>query len=129
MTKECRSTNDKRRPLFVIRASAFFRHSSFVIRPSSLSWQSSSPLMATSKRLLAFDLGAESGRGVLGLFDGSRLHLEVVHRFPNGPVRTLDTMHWDVLRLWGEMLAGLRKCAAQNGGVDSVGVDAWGVDF
>src|SRR5262249_43572168 len=49
--------------------------------------------------------------------------------FPNGPVRTLDTMHWDVLRLWGEMLAGLRKAVADKGGVDSVGVDTWGVDF
>ena len=54
---------------------------------------------AATKKLLAFDLGAESGRGILGLFDGSRLQLEVVHRFPNGPVRTLDTLHWDVLRL------------------------------
>ncbi len=79
--------------------------------------------------MLAFDLGAESGRGVLGLFDGSKLRLEVVHRFPNGPVRTLDTLHWDVLRLHGDILAGLRKCAADFGGVDSVGVDTWGVDF
>ncbi len=81
------------------------------------------------KKLLAFDLGAESGRGVLGHFDGQRLRLEVVHRFPNGPVRTLDTMHWDVLRLHQEMLAGLRRCAADHGGVDAVGVDTWGVDF
>jgi rhamnulokinase len=81
------------------------------------------------KKLLAFDLGAESGRGVLGLFDGRRLRLEVVHRFPNGPVRTLDTLHWDVLRLHGEMLATLRRCAAEHGGLDSLGVDTWGVDF
>jgi rhamnulokinase len=81
------------------------------------------------KKLLAFDLGAESGRGVLGLFDGNRLRLEVVHRFPNGPVRTLDSLHWDVLRLYSEMLAGLRKCASDHGGVDAVGVDTWGVDF
>jgi rhamnulokinase len=81
------------------------------------------------KKLLAFDLGAESGRGVLGRFDGSRLRLEVVHRFPNGGVRTLDTLHWDVLRLYQEMLATLRKCAAELGGADSVGVDTWGVDF
>jgi rhamnulokinase len=81
------------------------------------------------RKLLAFDLGAESGRGVLGLFDGRRLRLEVVHRFPNGPVRTLDTLHWDVLRLYGEMLAALRRCAAEHGGLDSLGVDTWGVDF
>src|SRR5262245_25657036 len=84
--------------------------------------------MSTHKRLLAFDLGAESGRGVLGLFDGQRLELQVVHRFPNGPVRTLDTLHWDVLRLHGEMLAGLRKCAAEYGPIDGLGVDTWGLD-
>jgi rhamnulokinase len=84
--------------------------------------------MAT-KKLLAFDLGAESGRGVLGLFEEDRLRLEVVHRFPNGPVRTLDTLHWDVLRLHGEMLNGVRRAATEHGGVDSIGVDTWGVDF
>src|SRR5262249_23997527 len=81
------------------------------------------------KKLLAFDLGAESGRGVLGLFDGDRLRLEVVHRFPNGPVRTLDTMHWDELRLYGEMVAALRKCGSDHGGVDALGVDTLGVGF
>ena len=81
------------------------------------------------KKLLAFDLGAESGRGVLGLFDGRKLRLEVVHRFPNGPVRTLDTMHWDVLRLYSEMVATLRRCAADHGEIGSLGVDTWGVDF
>ncbi len=85
--------------------------------------------MTSPKRMLAFDLGAESGRAVLGLFDGGKLRLEIVHRFPNIPVRTLDTLHWDVLRLHGDILAGLRKCAADYGGVDSVGVDTWGVDF
>ena len=49
--------------------------------------------MTLSKKLLAFDLGAESGRGVLGLFDGERLRLEVVHRFANNPVRILDALH------------------------------------
>jgi rhamnulokinase len=82
-----------------------------------------------SKKFLAFDLGAESGRGILGLLDGRQLRLEVVHRFPNGPVHTLDSLHWDVLRLWSEMLNTLRLCAAQHGSVDGVGVDTWGVDF
>jgi rhamnulokinase len=85
--------------------------------------------MAATRKLLAFDLGAESGRGVLGFCDGQRLRLEVVHRFANGPVRTLDALHWDVLRLYGEMLAALRRCAADHGGIDGVGVDTWGVDF
>lgn len=84
--------------------------------------------MASPRKFLAFDLGAESGRGILGLFDGAKLSLDVVHRFPNGPVRTLDTMHWDVLRLHSEMLNAMRLCAGK-GGVESVGIDTWGVDF
>src|SRR5438094_3777356 len=85
--------------------------------------------MTATRKLLAIDLGAESGRGVLGSFDGQRFQLDVVHRFPNGAVRTLDTLHWDVLRLHGEMLQTLRSCAADFGGVDAIGVDTWGVDF
>ncbi len=80
-------------------------------------------------KLLAFDLGAESGRAVLARFDGDRLHLEVLTRFLNEPVKTLNGVHWDVLRLHHDMLASLRKCAADHGGADSVGVDTWGVDF
>jgi rhamnulokinase len=85
--------------------------------------------MTSSRKLLAFDLGAESGRGILGRFDGQRLDLEVVHRFPNGGVRTLETLHWDVLRLYSEMVHTLRLCAGKVGTIDSVGVDTWGVDF
>jgi rhamnulokinase len=85
--------------------------------------------MSTAKKILAFDLGAESGRAILGMLDGRELRLEVLHRFPNGPVRTLDTLHWDVLRLYSEMLNGMRLCASKYGGVDSLGVDTWGVDF
>jgi rhamnulokinase len=85
--------------------------------------------MSAAKKLLAFDLGAESGRGILGLFDGQRLRLEVVHRFPNEPVRILDAIHWDVLRLYADMTAGLRRCASAHGDIDSLGVDTWGVDF
>src|SRR5438477_4783185 len=80
-------------------------------------------------KLLAFDLGAESGRAVLGQFDGRQLRLEVIARFANEPVWTLDALHWDVLRLHHDMLEALRKCAAEYGGVDSLGVDTWGVDF
>jgi rhamnulokinase len=80
-------------------------------------------------RLLAFDLGAESGRAVLGQFDGRQLRLEILTRFANEPVRTPDGLHWDVLRLHHDILASLRKCAADHGGADSLGVDTWGVDF
>jgi rhamnulokinase len=78
---------------------------------------------------LALDLGAESGRGLLGRFDGERLTLEEVHRFPNGPVRMLDSLHWDVPRLFDEMKIALRKAATGHPGLEGVGVDTWGVDF
>jgi rhamnulokinase len=79
-------------------------------------------------RLVAVDLGAESGRAVVGTFDGERLALEDVHRFPNVPVTLAGTLHWDFLRLFGDVIAGLRRAAAA-GPVASVGVDTWGVDF
>lgn len=79
-------------------------------------------------RLVAIDLGAESGRVVVGTFDGGRLALQDVHRFANVPVTLAGTLHWDFLRLFGDVTAGLRRVAA-GGPVASVGVDTWGVDF
>ncbi|HWE38320.1 MAG TPA: rhamnulokinase family protein [Isosphaeraceae bacterium] len=78
---------------------------------------------------LALDLGAESGRGVLGRFDGERLELEELHRFPNGPVRMRETLHWDLPRLFDEVKAAIRKSGAAVTNLDGLGVDAWGVDF
>jgi len=81
-------------------------------------------------KYLAFDLGAESGRAVVGHLEDDRLHLEEIHRFPNGPVRVLDSLHWDVLRLWTEIKAGLGRAAAAYGSdLASIGLDTWGVDF
>ncbi|HZY85068.1 MAG TPA: rhamnulokinase family protein [Gemmataceae bacterium] len=85
--------------------------------------------MTTPNKFLAFDLGAESGRGIVGLLNGPKLELEVIHRFANEPVRTLDALHWDVLALYREMLQTMRLCASVYGAVDGVGVDTWGVDF
>jgi rhamnulokinase len=85
--------------------------------------------MSTTKKILAFDLGAESGRGLAASFAGDRIQLEVVHRFANGGVQTLDSHHWDVLRLYSEMLLTLRKAGADHGPLASIGVDTWGVDF
>ncbi len=84
--------------------------------------------MAKTSNYLALDLGAESGRGLLGRFDGERLELEELHRFPNGPVRMLDTLYWDLPRLFEELKTALRKGAA-GGELDGVGVDTWGVNF
>jgi len=77
---------------------------------------------------VAVDLGAQSGRVALGRFDGRRLTLEEVHRFPNIPVRVGGTLHWDVLRLYADVLDGLRAASAGTE-VDSISVDSWGVDF
>lgn len=82
-----------------------------------------------STSYVAMDFGAESGRGLLGRFDGDRLELEDLHRFPNGPVRLLGTLHWDLLRLWDETKTALRKGTALCPDLDGIGVDTWGVDF
>jgi len=79
-------------------------------------------------RILAVDLGAESGRALVGSFDGSRLSLEPPHRFANVPVRLGGTLYWDFARLFGDVLDGVRA-ALQPGPLTSLGVDSWGVDF
>src|SRR5579872_3722845 len=79
---------------------------------------------------LGIDLGAESGRVMAGLFDGRRVRLEQMHRFPNGAVSLGTTLRWDVLRLWSEIQDGLTRAATKYGdGIVSVGVDTWGVDY
>ncbi len=79
---------------------------------------------------LAVDLGAESGRVVAGNFDGARITLEEVHRFPNGPVNVRGSLFWDLLRLWTDIKAGLTKAADLYGDrVVGIGLDTWGVDF
>jgi rhamnulokinase len=76
-------------------------------------------------RFAAADLGAESGRVVVGTLRDSRVELDVVHRFANRPVRLPDGLHWNALGLLEGILDGLRAA----GRVDGVGVDAWGVDY
>jgi rhamnulokinase len=86
--------------------------------------------LADTRNFLALDLGAESGRAMIGRFDGDRLALEEVHRFANGPVRLLDSLHWDALRLFGELKQGLARAVHERGlRLASLGLDTWGVDF
>jgi rhamnulokinase len=85
--------------------------------------------MAGESAYLAADLGAESGRLVLGRFEGERMTLEEVHRFPNTPVRLPDGLHWDVLRILGEIKDGVARAAKDGWRIESLGVDSWGVDF
>jgi rhamnulokinase len=79
--------------------------------------------------LAAVDLGAQSGRVAVGKLDGERLTVSEVHRFPNVPVRLRETLHWDILRIYQDVLDGLRAAARAVGRVDTVAVDSWAVDF
>jgi len=82
------------------------------------------------KNYLAFDLGAESGRAILGTLDDSRLVLEELHRFANEPVRTPTGLYWDALRLFHEIQQGLAVAGRDRKvALDGIGVDTWGVDF
>jgi len=83
----------------------------------------------SGKRFLALDLGAESGRGVLGALGGGRLELREVGRFTNGPVNLLGALHWDVLSIFHNLKRLIAACAEVAGGaLDGIGVDTWGVD-
>jgi rhamnulokinase len=77
----------------------------------------------------AVDLGATSGRVVLGRIGSDRLDVEVVHRFPNQPVRTADGLHWNILELYRNVLQGLRQAVATEPGLLSIGIDSWAVDY
>lgn len=86
--------------------------------------------MSTISNFLAVDLGASSGRMVVGHWDGSKFSLEELHRFSNGGVSLLGHMHWDVLRLWSEICDALAKYSATHSELPAgISVDSWGVDF
>lgn len=89
--------------------------------------------MSSLTHVLAFDLGASSGRAMVGTLDrsapeGPVLRLEEVHRFPNEPVRAGKHLYWDILRLLHELKQGFRK-AAEGRTIESFGIDTWGVDY
>ncbi len=81
-----------------------------------------------SKRVLAYDFGASSGRAVIATYDGEKIQMEEIHRFANDPVEVGGVFYWDVLRLFHEIKQGITK-AVHAGGFDAIGIDTWGVDF
>ena len=83
--------------------------------------------MATKETYLAFDLGAESGRAILGQLESGVLCMREIYRFPNIPVRYKGELHWDILRLWHEILNSFESVSLPR--LESVGIDTWGVDF
>ncbi|RPI25172.1 MAG: rhamnulokinase, partial [Chloroflexota bacterium] len=86
--------------------------------------------MASGQTYLAIDLGAESGRAILGTLKDGRLSLAEAHRFGNGPVRLNDGLHWDVLGLWAQIKSGIAAGVAKSAApLEGIGLDTWGVDF
>ncbi len=83
-----------------------------------------------TKRFIGFDLGAESGRCVVGSLDGEVLTLDEVHRFTTHTVRYHGGFHWDILAIAGEILTGLQNARKAFGpDFEGIGVDTWGVDY
>ncbi len=88
------------------------------------------PRTTDPSHFLAFDLGAESGRAVLGTLHGRKLSIHEVRRFPNTPRALAGHIHWNVYALFDEMKTAMREGAAALGArPESIGVDTWGVDF
>ena len=81
-------------------------------------------------KMHAIDLGASSGRGIVGSFDGKKLYVRENHRFPNEPVNTCGSFCWDILRIFHEIKASISKCAlSDDKDIKSIGIDTWGVDY
>src|SRR5688572_30273375 len=78
---------------------------------------------------LAIDLGAESGRLMLGTLRDADLSLEELHRFPNIPLNEKGELHWNMPALFDEIKAGLRKAAALKLPIASISSDSWGLDY
>ena len=82
---------------------------------------------AANRAYLAFDLGAESGRAVLGRLQSGVLSINEIHRFANEPVEYSGSLHWDIPRLWLEMRRALLRLDKTE--LSGIGVDTWGVDY
>ncbi|HEX3207470.1 MAG TPA: FGGY family carbohydrate kinase, partial [Propionibacteriaceae bacterium] len=83
----------------------------------------------TSGWVAAVDLGATSGRVMLGHVGPDLLSVEAVHRFPNDPVRITDGLHWNILELYRNLLVGLRKAAGAQPDLAGIGIASWAVDY
>lgn len=79
--------------------------------------------------MLAYDLGASSGRALIGRLTENKIEVEELHRFPNDPVQVGGRLQWDILRLYHEMKQALLKAKHQGIALGSMGIDAWAVDF
>ncbi|HEY0604363.1 MAG TPA: rhamnulokinase family protein [Herpetosiphonaceae bacterium] len=86
--------------------------------------------MSQTTNFLAIDIGASSGRVMLGRWNGRRFDLRELHRFPNIPLEERDSLHWNVQQLWHEIKAGIRAYATQHDEpLAGIGIDTWAVDY
>ncbi|MEW6160910.1 MAG: rhamnulokinase family protein [Verrucomicrobiota bacterium] len=85
--------------------------------------------MSSTTHYLACDLGAESGRLMLGSLDGQQLTLEEIHRFENKPLRIDGALTWNIPELFEQLKCGLKKAAARHLRYSSLSTDSWGVDY
>lgn len=85
--------------------------------------------MTSTGWVAAVDLGATSGRVMLGHLGPDQLSVEAVHRFPNDPVRIPDGLHWNILELYRNILIGLRKAADAQPDLAGIGICSWAVDY
>ncbi|MFX1339310.1 MAG: rhamnulokinase family protein [Promethearchaeota archaeon] len=82
------------------------------------------------KKYLAFDLGASSGRAIVGKIENGVLKLDEIYRFPNGGIQVFDSLYWDILKLFQEIKSGILEYVKKYGSeLESIGLDTWGVDF
>ena len=85
--------------------------------------------MTSAGWVAAVDLGATSGRVMLGHLGPDQLGVEAVHRFSNDPVLITDGLHWNILELYRNLLIGLRKAVVEQPDLAGVGIDSWAVDY
>jgi rhamnulokinase len=86
--------------------------------------------MSNKRYFLAIDLGASSGRAVLGnIIENDRLELQEINRFPNPMIEVNGRTHWDLFYLYNQIITSLKEVKSQQVDIVSVGIDTWGVDF
>lgn len=83
----------------------------------------------TTRAVAAVDLGATSGRVMIGRVGDGTLELDLVSRFPNGPVEREDGLHWDFSALYDHVIDGLAEAVRREPGIESIGIDSWAVDY
>ncbi|HZC36839.1 MAG TPA: FGGY family carbohydrate kinase, partial [Chthoniobacterales bacterium] len=85
--------------------------------------------MSSAKNYVACDLGAESGRVVLGRLIDDKVSLQECHRFPTGPTQLGKSLRWDLLRFFDQIQNGVKAAKTQVPQIDGFSIDAWGVDY